>query len=63
MKFGKNLALNQSPEWSAAYIDYNGLKRLIKHAEGEGEVNEDGIVELAGISKTFFIDIIHYLLI
>lgn len=30
MKFGRNLPRNQVPEWAAAYIDYKGLKKLIK---------------------------------
>lgn len=31
MKFGKNLENNKVPEFSAHYIDYKGLKKLIKH--------------------------------
>ncbi|KAI9882398.1 MAG: hypothetical protein M1823_005855 [Watsoniomyces obsoletus] len=30
MKFGRNLPRNQVPEWSSAYIDYKGLKKLIR---------------------------------
>ncbi|KAK1836154.1 Glycerophosphodiester phosphodiesterase GDE1 [Podospora conica] len=30
MKFGKNLPRNQVPEWAASYIDYKGLKKLLK---------------------------------
>ncbi|PHH53864.1 Glycerophosphodiester phosphodiesterase gde1 [Ceratocystis fimbriata CBS 114723] len=30
MKFGRNLPRNQVPEWSAFYIDYKDLKKLIK---------------------------------
>ncbi|KAF8543531.1 glycerophosphocholine phosphodiesteras-like protein Gde1 [Trichophaea hybrida] len=35
MKFGKNLPRNQVPEWSASYINYKGLKKLIKTAAEE----------------------------
>ncbi|KAM7200917.1 Glycerophosphoryl diester phosphodiesterase family domain containing protein [Rhypophila sp. PSN 637] len=30
MKFGKNLSRNQVPEWASSYINYKGLKKLIK---------------------------------
>lgn len=32
MKFGRNLPRNQVPEWAASYINYKGLKKLIKAA-------------------------------
>ncbi|KAI9744933.1 MAG: Glycerophosphocholine phosphodiesterase [Claussenomyces sp. TS43310] len=32
MKFGRNLPRNQVPEWSSSYINYKGLKKLIKVA-------------------------------
>lgn len=32
MKFGHNLPRNQVPEWASSYIDYKGLKKLIKQA-------------------------------
>ncbi|KAI1110958.1 Glycerophosphoryl diester phosphodiesterase family-domain-containing protein [Nemania sp. NC0429] len=32
MKFGRNLPRNQVPEWASAYINYKGLKKLIKAA-------------------------------
>ncbi|GAP88639.1 putative glycerophosphodiester phosphodiesterase GDE1 [Rosellinia necatrix] len=32
MKFGRNLPRNQVPQWASAYINYKGLKRLIKAA-------------------------------
>ncbi|OLN92276.1 Glycerophosphodiester phosphodiesterase GDE1 [Colletotrichum chlorophyti] len=32
MKFGRNLPRNQVPEWAAFYINYKGLKKLIKAA-------------------------------
>ena len=35
MKFGRNLPRNQVPEWSASYIQYKALKKLIKSAAKE----------------------------
>ncbi|PVI05949.1 GDPD-domain-containing protein [Periconia macrospinosa] len=32
MKFGHNLPRNQVPEWASQYINYKGLKKLIKSA-------------------------------
>ncbi|KAH7114248.1 glycerophosphodiester phosphodiesterase GDE1 [Dendryphion nanum] len=32
MKFGHSLPRNQVPEWASSYIDYKGLKKLIKTA-------------------------------
>ncbi|KAM0248832.1 hypothetical protein ACHAQJ_009296 [Trichoderma viride] len=32
MKFGRNLPRNQVPEWAAAYINYKGLKKIVKAA-------------------------------
>ncbi|KAI2616300.1 glycerophosphodiester phosphodiesterase GDE1 [Hypoxylon sp. NC1633] len=32
MKFGRNLPRNQVPEWASSYINYKGLKKLIKAA-------------------------------
>ncbi|CAK7273462.1 Glycerophosphocholine phosphodiesterase [Sporothrix epigloea] len=40
MKFGRNLPRNQVPEWASSYIDYKGLKKLIRTASetaGRGE--------------------------
>ncbi|KAM7209475.1 glycerophosphocholine phosphodiesterase [Naviculisporaceae sp. PSN 640] len=40
MKFGKNLSRNQVPEWASAYINYRGLKKIVKAlalAAGNGE--------------------------
>jgi len=46
MKFGRNLPRNQVPEWASAYIDYNGLKKLIKTA---AEASKNGSeLDLAG---------------
>ncbi|KAG8630179.1 hypothetical protein KVT40_001798 [Elsinoe batatas] len=41
MKFGQNLTRNQVPEWSFSYINYKGLKKLIKSAHKE-ETAEGG---------------------
>ncbi|KAK1254325.1 hypothetical protein MKX08_008320 [Trichoderma sp. CBMAI-0020] len=32
MKFGRNLPRNQVPEWAGAYINYKGLKKIVKAA-------------------------------
>jgi SPX domain protein involved in polyphosphate accumulation len=37
MKFGKHLERQMRPEWAAYYIDYKGLKDLIKEAVREAE--------------------------
>jgi glycerophosphodiester phosphodiesterase len=43
MKFGRNLPRNQIPEWASFYIDYKGLKKLIKAAaESEAEGKQEG---------------------
>jgi SPX domain protein involved in polyphosphate accumulation len=51
MKFGHNLPRNQVPEWAASYINYKGLKKLIKTA---AEASKDGSApDLAGkLSQT-----------
>lgn len=48
MKFGHNLPRNQVPEWASSYIDYKGLKRLIKAVANS--VKEGGGVDLAGMT-------------
>ncbi|THX29926.1 GDPD-domain-containing protein [Aureobasidium pullulans] len=45
MKFGQNLPRNQVPEWASEYINYKGLKKLIKAAEHNTEAG--GEVDLA----------------
>ncbi|KAL0470746.1 glycerophosphocholine phosphodiesterase [Neurospora intermedia] len=40
MKFGRNLPRNQVPEWAAFYINYKGLKKLIKAAQGAAKNGE-----------------------
>jgi hypothetical protein len=46
MKFGHNLSSHQVPEWSAHYIDYKGLKKLIKSASESATQNEEA--DIAG---------------
>ncbi len=41
MKFGRNLPRNQVPEWAFSYINYKGLKKLIKRAAKGGDERED----------------------
>ncbi|KAF2417121.1 GDPD-domain-containing protein [Tothia fuscella] len=53
MKFGHNLSRNQVPEWASNYIDYKGLKKLIKAVAQT--VKEGGEADLAG--KSIPIDI------
>ncbi|PKS09766.1 hypothetical protein jhhlp_004387 [Lomentospora prolificans] len=45
MKFGKNLPRNQVPEWAAFYINYKGLKKLVKAASTAAQNGES--VDLA----------------
>ncbi|EHK97661.1 putative Glycerophosphodiester phosphodiesterase GDE1 [Glarea lozoyensis 74030] len=47
MKFGRNLPRNQVPEWSSSYINYKGLKKLIKTASAVYKLGKD--VNLAEI--------------
>ena len=48
MKFGQQLSRNQVPEWASAYINYKGLKKLIKGALKYAE-EHGGEVDLAGM--------------
>jgi hypothetical protein len=51
MKFGRNLPRNQVPDWASSYIDYKGLKKLIKAAaksEDEGKQGGES-PDLAGM--------------
>ncbi|KAJ9648085.1 Glycerophosphocholine phosphodiesterase [Coniosporium tulheliwenetii] len=45
MKFGQNLPRNQVPEWASSYINYKGLKKLIKSAAEA--VKQGGDADLA----------------
>ncbi|CAI6256796.1 unnamed protein product [Periconia digitata] len=50
MKFGHNLPRNQVPEWASQYINYKGLKKLIKSAAATAaQTGEDP--DLAGKSS------------
>lgn len=49
MKFGRNLPRNQVPEWSSAYINYKGLKKLIKAAVATVKAGGD-----ADLAEFFF---------
>ncbi|KAL5362390.1 Glycerophosphoryl diester phosphodiesterase family-domain-containing protein [Aspergillus floccosus] len=46
MKFGRNLSRNVVPEWSASYIKYKALKKLIKSAAENVKAGDDA--DLAG---------------
>lgn len=46
MKFGHNLPRNQVPEWASSYINYKGLKKLIKTAAEAQKHGAD--LDLAG---------------
>lgn len=46
MKFGHNLSRNQVPEWASNYINYKGLKKLIKASTQT--IKEGGEADLAG---------------
>lgn len=49
MKFGRNLPRNQVPEWASQYINYKGLKKLIKNAQSEASIGaEEQKPDLAG---------------
>ncbi|KAH6621131.1 Glycerophosphoryl diester phosphodiesterase family-domain-containing protein [Chaetomium sp. MPI-SDFR-AT-0129] len=51
MKFGRNLPRNQVPEWAGSYINYKGLKKLIK--SGVKSAKDGEPVDLA----EFFFDL------
>ncbi|UNI20271.1 Glycerophosphodiester phosphodiesterase [Purpureocillium takamizusanense] len=40
MKFGRNLPRNQVPEWASSYINYKGLKKLVKAAADKARNGE-----------------------
>lgn len=50
MKFGSNLPRNQVPEWSSEYINYKGLKKLIKSAALQHSRDEE--TDLAGLCSS-----------
>ncbi|KAI2622609.1 Glycerophosphoryl diester phosphodiesterase family-domain-containing protein [Xylaria nigripes] len=41
MKFGRSLPRNQVPDWASSYINYNGLKQLIKAAAERARAGEE----------------------
>ena len=41
MKFGTNLPRNQVPGWTAEYINYKSLKKLIKSAAAQQKRGEE----------------------
>ena len=48
MKFGRNLPRNQVPEWASSYINYKGLKKLIKTAAEASKEDSAPDLDLAG---------------
>jgi glycerophosphodiester phosphodiesterase len=51
MKFAHHLPRNQVPEWASSYINYKGLKKLIKNA---AEASKNGVdPDLAGMLYHF----------
>jgi glycerophosphodiester phosphodiesterase len=46
MKFGRNLSQFTVPEWSASYIKYKALKKLIKSAAEQIKAGQEA--DLAG---------------
>ena len=46
MKFGRNLPQFTAPEWSASYIKYKALKKLIKSAAEQVRAGQEA--DLAG---------------
>jgi glycerophosphodiester phosphodiesterase len=46
MKFGRNLSQFTVPEWSASYIKYKALKKLIKSAAEQVKAGQEA--DLAG---------------
>ena len=59
MKFGHNLPRNMVPEWSASYIKYKALKKLIKSAAEAKRLGEEpdlagmfALLEYSGVDNT-----------
>jgi len=53
MKFGRNLSQFTVPEWSASYIKYKSLKKLIKSAAEQIKAGQEA--DLAGKIYTLFL--------
>lgn len=51
MKFGRNLPQFTVPEWSASYIKYKALKKLIKSAAEQVKTGQES--DLAGMRHSF----------
>lgn len=51
MKFGRNLSQFTVPEWSASYIKYKPLKKLIKSAAEQLKAGQEA--DLAGKRDAF----------
>jgi SPX domain protein involved in polyphosphate accumulation len=47
LQFGKYLLENQRPEWATQYVDYKGLKDLIKQATEEARKVRDPVAPRA----------------
>jgi hypothetical protein len=52
MKFGRNLSQFTVPEWSASYIKYKSLKKLIKSAAEQIKAGQEA--DLAGKIHLWF---------
>ena len=52
MKFGHDLPRNQVPEWASSYINYKGLKKLIKTAAEASKHGSDP--DLAGRFQSLY---------
>ena len=50
MKFGRNLPRNQVPEWASAYINYKGLKKLMKNTAIAPKNESAEVPDLAGMT-------------
>lgn len=58
MKFAKSLMRNEIPEWSQWYIDYKGLKKLVKQAalEATGVAGASSLIPNVELKKLSFLD-------
>jgi glycerophosphodiester phosphodiesterase len=52
MKFGRNLSQFTVPEWSASYIKYKSLKKLIKSAAEQIKAGQEA--DLAGETRSIY---------
>ena len=43
MKFGRNLHKHQVPLWADSYLDYDGLKTLIKLSRAESSEHDEAL--------------------